>query len=103
MGAGASAIDLAALLHEAGASVQVVARVPRIRFHDPPDNLEPTMLRQNADPVTGIGTGWKLFLCANLPVVSGSCQKSFAWKTCAAFLVPHLAGLPGSKLLGKWE
>ena len=42
VGAGASAIDLAALLHQAGARVQVIARVPKIRFHDPPDNLEPS-------------------------------------------------------------
>ncbi len=44
VGAGASALDLAALLHQAGAKVQVVARKPAIRFHDPPDNLKPSLI-----------------------------------------------------------
>ncbi len=69
VGAGASAIDLAALLHQADSSVQVVARVPRIRFHDPPDNLNPSWLDRLRTPVTGIGPGWKLFWCTRLPLV----------------------------------
>src|ERR1700751_349834 len=36
VGAGASALDLAALLREAGASVQLICRSSTIRFHDPP-------------------------------------------------------------------
>jgi len=69
VGAGASALDLAALLHQAGASVQVIARVAKIRFHDPPDNLAPSWFDRLRTPVTGIGPGWKLFMCANLPLV----------------------------------
>jgi thioredoxin reductase len=69
VGAGASALDLAALLHQIGASVQVIARVPKIRFHDPPDNLNPSWLDRLRTPITGIGPGWKLFLCTNLPLL----------------------------------
>jgi thioredoxin reductase len=69
VGAGASALDLAALLQQAGAKVEVIARVPRIRFHDPPDNLNPSWLDRLRTPVTGIGLGWKLFMCANLPLL----------------------------------
>jgi len=36
IGGGASAIDLAALLHEAGADVQLVARQPELKFHSTP-------------------------------------------------------------------
>lgn len=69
VGAGASALDLTALLHQAGANVQVVARKPVIRFHDPPDNLEPSFFDQLRTPITGIGPGWRLFLCTNAPLV----------------------------------
>src|SRR5205085_9842301 len=61
IGAGASALDLAALLHQTGAQVQVVARKPYIRFHDPPENIEPSLLDRLRTPITGIGPGWKLF------------------------------------------
>ncbi len=67
VGAGASALDLAALLHEAGASVQLVARKPAIRFHDPPDLMPKTLLERASSPMTGIGPGWKLYLCTNAP------------------------------------
>jgi thioredoxin reductase len=55
VGAGASALDLAALLHQAGASVQVIARGSSIRFHNPPGARS---LRERIfSPTTGIGTG----------------------------------------------
>ncbi len=69
VGAGASALDLAALLHQAGAKVSVIARKSVIRFHDPPDNLEPSLLDRLRSPITGIGPGWKLFLCTNAPLI----------------------------------
>ena len=55
IGAGASALDLAALLHQAGASVQVIARCSVIRFHNPP---RPRSLAERIfRPTTGIGMG----------------------------------------------
>ncbi len=67
VGAGASALDVAALLHHAGASVQLIARKPAIRFHDPPSKTPPTLSMRLRHPMTGIGPGWKLFFCANAP------------------------------------
>ena len=67
VGAGASALDLAALLHQAGASVQVIARKPAIRFHNPPDRKPRALFERMGSPMTGIGAGWKLFFCANTP------------------------------------
>ncbi len=69
LGAGASALDWAALLHQAGAKVHVVARRAKIKFHDPPKDVEPSLLSRLRNPVTGIGPGWKLFWCANAPLV----------------------------------
>jgi thioredoxin reductase len=77
VGSGASALDLAALLHEAGASVQVVARAAKLKYHDPPDNVTPTWIQQLRAPVTGIGFGWKLWMCANLPLVFRQMPEEF--------------------------
>jgi thioredoxin reductase len=67
VGAGASALDTAALLHQAGAKVQVVARRSVIRFHDPPSKKAPSLFARLCKPVTGIGSGWKIFFCARFP------------------------------------
>ena len=69
LGAGASAIDTAIALHEAGAKVQIVARRKIIPFHVAPDNEEPTILQQLHTPDTGIGPGWRSFFCTNLPLL----------------------------------
>ena len=66
IGAGASALDVAALLDEAGAAVQVVARAKAIRFHDKPVNPRPLLERMRR-PATGIGSGWKLMFYTHAP------------------------------------
>jgi thioredoxin reductase len=68
VGAGASALDIAALLHQAGASVQLIARKPVIRFHDPPGQTVPSLLQRMRLPRTGIGPGWKLLFYARAPL-----------------------------------
>ncbi|HEX3627760.1 MAG TPA: NAD(P)-binding domain-containing protein [Verrucomicrobiae bacterium] len=67
VGAGASALDTAALLHQAGAMTRVVARRTEIRFHDPPPARRPSLVKRLHNPQTTIGHGWKLFFCANAP------------------------------------
>jgi thioredoxin reductase len=65
VGGGASAIDIAAELHACGASVRIVARDKRIKWHTPP-----TVRRRLAwlmRPASGIGPGWRSFFCAELP------------------------------------
>jgi cation diffusion facilitator CzcD-associated flavoprotein CzcO len=65
VGAGSSAIDWAALLHEAGAEVTVIARAPAIRFHEPPVEHR-SWWNQACHPGSGIGPGWRsrLYTCA---------------------------------------
>jgi FAD-dependent urate hydroxylase len=58
IGRGQSAVEYAALLHEAGASVQLVARKPI--FWLAPDNDDPrSFLDQLRAPTAGIAPGWK--------------------------------------------
>jgi len=58
VGAGASATDMAALLYEAGAAVQLVARETALRFHGRGD-IQRSLWRQIRHPSSGIGPGWR--------------------------------------------
>ncbi len=69
IGAGASAVDIAAILHANGAQTHLVARIPKILFLDPPDERPASLLRRLRWPVTGIGTGWKAKFFEDLPHV----------------------------------
>ena len=60
VGAGASALDLATLLHEGGADVELVARSSTIRFHDPPSGRRRSLKDRVMRPVTPIGAGLQL-------------------------------------------
>ena len=66
LGAGASAIDLAALLTDSGANVQIIARDESVRFHAPPADATP--FKRIGNPRSGIGPGWRSFFCANMPL-----------------------------------
>jgi thioredoxin reductase len=69
IGGGASAVDLAALLADCGASVRMVARRQSIRFHTRPDPADASLMRQLQRPTTGIGPGWRSFFCAYTPLL----------------------------------
>jgi thioredoxin reductase len=67
VGAGASALDTAALLHRGGSNVVLVARRKAIAFIEPPrDRL--SLIERIRKPPTGIGPGWKNVLCTELPL-----------------------------------
>src|ERR1700730_1357991 len=101
VGAGASALDLAGLLHQAGAHVQVIARKPAIRFHDPPENLEPSLIDRIRTPITGIGPGWKLFLCSNAPLVFHKMPQEFRLDKVRRILGPAPCWFTKEQVVGK--
>ncbi len=67
VGSGASAIDLAALLHEAGAETTIAARRNQLSFHSGPREHGRTLLEKLRKPGSGIGPGWKLRLLTAFP------------------------------------
>jgi thioredoxin reductase len=67
VGAGASALDLAASLHDAGATVHVIARKDTIRFHDPPQPR--SLVERIRRPSTGLGASMQLFFYVNAPSI----------------------------------
>jgi cation diffusion facilitator CzcD-associated flavoprotein CzcO len=101
VGAGSSALDLAALLHQAGASVQVIARVSKLRFHDPPDNLDPNWFDRLRKPITGIGPGWKMWLCTELPLVFRRMPENFRLDKVRRMLGPAPCWFTKDQVVGK--
>jgi thioredoxin reductase len=68
VGGGSSAIDIAALLHEAGAHVEVIARRQAITFHTRTAEPRPLLQRIMA-PWSGLGIGWRSRLCTDAPLL----------------------------------
>jgi FAD-dependent urate hydroxylase len=58
VGAGQSALETAALLHEAGVSVQVIARTPTLSWNDP-NPAHVSALGHIKRPVTQLCEGWR--------------------------------------------
>lgn len=68
VGGGASATDIAALLHEAGASVELVSRHP-IQFHSPPLEGGRPLWQRIRHPHLGLGPSLRSALCTLFPGV----------------------------------
>lgn len=90
VGGGSSAIDVAALLHDAGAEVQVVARRGAIAFHEPTAEPRPLWQRVTA-PRSGLGLGWRSWLCTEAPLVFHAMPESFRLRVVRR----HLGPAPG--------
>jgi hypothetical protein len=66
IGAGASAADIAGLLHEAGAETHLIARASLIPFHSKA-RLPRRLLDQMRKPSSKIGPGWRSVLFTSFP------------------------------------
>ena len=67
VGAGQSALETAALLHEQGASVQVLAREKKLAWNGVPLALDRPLLQRLKEPESGLGSGWGTWLYSNHP------------------------------------
>ena len=67
IGGGASALDLAGLLHEAGAKVQLVSRRESLKFHSQPTGKPRSLWQQIRHPQSGLGPGMRSRFFANAP------------------------------------
>lgn len=68
IGAGASAIDLAGLLHEAGADVQLVSRRQSLKFHSRPTGKPRSLWQQIRHPQSGLGPGMRSRFFSDAPM-----------------------------------
>jgi thioredoxin reductase len=67
VGAGQSALETAALLHEQGASVQVLAQENALAWNGEPLALDRPLLQRLKEPESGLGSGWSTWLYSNHP------------------------------------
>jgi thioredoxin reductase len=98
LGAGASAVDCAALLHEAGAQTELIARATWIRYNVHSDD-EPSLWQRLRYPPTGLGNGWKSKLCVDMPLVFHAMPRKFR----ARVVQRHLGPAPGWFVRAKVE
>jgi thioredoxin reductase len=87
LGAGASALDIAALLKQAGAAVELVARGEALKFHDRPREPRSLVERVTA-PRSGLGTGWRSRLSCDLPLVFHALPEHLRLRVVANHLGP---------------
>ncbi len=67
IGAGQSALESAALLHESGAAVQVIARTPALAWNGEPLALDRPLRQRLKEPEAGLGSGWNTWFYSNHP------------------------------------
>jgi len=67
VGAGQSALESAALLHESGAAVQLVARKPALAWNGVPLALHRPLPKRLREPESGLGSGWATWFYSNHP------------------------------------
>jgi thioredoxin reductase len=89
IGSGASAINLAAILHQRGAKVTLVARSDAIAYCGPPSAR--TLLDRIREPASGLGTGWRSWACCAMPMVFHAMPESFR----LMIVRKHLPAAPG--------
>ena len=102
IGGGSSAIDLAGLLHEAGAEVQLIARESALKFHEkmPTDRPRP-LWQQLRAPLSGLGPGLKSRFFANSPQLFHRLPESYRLNTVRTFLGPSGAWFAKDMVIGK--
>jgi FAD-dependent urate hydroxylase len=67
LGAGQSALEGAALLHECGADVRLVARGRRLAWNGPPLPPDRPLLQRLREPEAGLGSGWSTWFYSSKP------------------------------------
>jgi hypothetical protein len=90
IGAGASAVDIAALLREVGAEPQIVTRSNAIAFHNSPKEPR-SLIERISNPRSGLGLGWRSRLCTDAPRLFHAMPESFRLKV----VQRHLGPAPG--------
>jgi thioredoxin reductase len=67
VGAGQSALESAALLHESGVSVRLLARASRVVWNGPPPVSDRSLARRWREPEAELGAGWATWFYSRHP------------------------------------
>ena len=103
LGAGSSAVDMAGLLHAAGAQTQLLTRRSKIWFHSPPVELRGTqrLTARITRPRSGLGLGWRSRLACDLPTVFHHMPSKFRMRVTRGHLGPSAGWMARSMVEGK--
>lgn len=101
VGAGASALDWAGLLHEAGVSVQLVARRSALKFHGKPTGQPRSLWERIQKPQTGLGPGWRSSFYANAPAMFHRLPENLRLEIVKRTLGPSGGWFIRDKVMGK--
>jgi thioredoxin reductase len=101
MGAGASAVDIAAILVDHGAEVELVARREAIRFHAPSQEPRP-LLQRLLNPRSGLGLGWRSKMCTDAPLVFHCMPQKLRSRAVKKHLGPAPGWFVRDKVMGKF-
>ncbi len=103
LGGGASAIDLAGLLQEAGTKVRLVARASSLKFHSSPNGKPRSFWQQIRHPQSGLGPGLRSRFFADAPMAFHYLPEWLRIEAVSKSLGPS-AGWPSKeKFVGKVE
>jgi thioredoxin reductase len=90
IGGGASAVNAAVALNEAGAQTELMGRKPKINFHDRSPDFRPLKDRI-LNPRSVIGLGWRSKFAVDLPLVFHAMPEKLRHRVVAR----HLGPAPG--------
>jgi hypothetical protein len=100
IGAGASAAELAALLHQAGAAVELIGRQTYIGFHTR-GRIPRTLIDRIRRPTTGLGPGWRSFWCVHGPLLFRLFPEAFRFEVVRKHLGPAPGWFVRDEVVGK--
>jgi thioredoxin reductase len=102
IGAGASAVDIAAILNEQGAQVELVARRQAIAFHSKPSDKPRSLFERLTNPRSGLGLGWRSRLCTDVPLLFHAMPRKLRLRAVQRHLGPAPGWFVRDKVIGKF-
>lgn len=102
LGSGASALDWAALLHEAGAKVTLLARADEVHFHDAPGEQEQPLWQRWRHPKSPIGPGMRSRFYTGAPLLFRRLPPSLRVKIVRTHLRPAAGWPMKERVVGKF-
>jgi thioredoxin reductase len=100
IGAGASAVDMAALLQQNGARPVVIVRRPSVEFHRL-QRLPRTMRAKILAPTSGIGPGWRSWFFCNAPQIFHQLPEGWRLRVTKGHLGPAGGWFMKDAVMGK--
>jgi hypothetical protein len=101
VGAGASALDLAGLLHDSGVDIELVSRKPEITFHGAPTGKKRSLWQRLTRPSSGLGPGLKSLFFAESPLAFHYLPQNLRIESVQRALGPSGGYFIKNKVVGK--